>query len=80
MHDYINEEDTELWDVILDCPYFPLKEVNHRYLTTFAIKTRKENMNVHQKKIEKNNKAKNILVCGIGDGEYNRISACEYAN
>ena len=27
MHDYINAEDYELWDVILDGPYVPLKEV-----------------------------------------------------
>lgn len=28
MHEYINAEDTELWDVILDGPYIPTKKSN----------------------------------------------------
>ncbi|XP_070052472.1 uncharacterized protein [Nicotiana tomentosiformis] len=38
-------------------------------------KTRKEFNNVDRKAIEKNFRAKKILVCGIGPDEYNRISA-----
>ena len=41
MHDYINAEDAELWDVILDEPYIYLKEVKVRELTTTMVKTRK---------------------------------------
>ncbi|XP_075095073.1 uncharacterized protein LOC142173391 [Nicotiana tabacum] len=39
--------------------------------------TRKEYNGADQKSVEKNFKAKKILVYGIGPGEYNRISACE---
>lgn len=41
MHDYINVEDTELWDVILDRPYIPTNEVKDGELTTTVVKTRK---------------------------------------
>ncbi|XP_070045551.1 intracellular protein transport protein USO1-like [Nicotiana tomentosiformis] len=40
-------------------------------------KTRKEYNDVDRKAVEKNFRAKNILVCGIGPDEYNRISACQ---
>ncbi|XP_049361978.1 uncharacterized protein LOC125826663 [Solanum verrucosum] len=79
MHDYINAEDTELWDIILDGPYIPVKEVKDGETTTSMVKTRKEYNEADRKKIEKNYKAKKILVCGIGAEEYNRISACESA-
>ena len=79
MHDYINAEDTELWDVILDEPYIPTKEVKDGELTTTVVKTRKEYNEMDRKKIEKNYKAKKILVCGIGSDEYNKITACESA-
>ena len=42
MHDYINVEDSELWDVILDGPYVPMKEVKDGSLTIFVVKTRKK--------------------------------------
>ncbi|XP_070018330.1 uncharacterized protein [Nicotiana sylvestris] len=42
-------------------------------------KTRKEYNGADLKAIEKNFKAKKILMCGIGPDEYNRISACESA-
>ncbi|XP_009802253.1 uncharacterized protein [Nicotiana sylvestris] len=70
MHDFIMAEDSELWDVICDDPFVPLKAVP---------KTRKEYNGADRKAIEKNFKAKKILVCGIGPDEYNRISACESA-
>ncbi|WMV14570.1 hypothetical protein MTR67_007955 [Solanum verrucosum] len=69
MHDYINVEDTKLWDVILDGPYIPTKEVKDGELTTIVVKTRKEYNEMDRKKIEKNYKAKKILVCGIGSDE-----------
>ncbi|KAH0689139.1 hypothetical protein KY289_016497 [Solanum tuberosum] len=79
MHDYINAEDSELWDIILDGPYVPIKEVKDGELTTTVVKTRKDYNEAYRKKIEKNYKAKKILVCGIEADEYNRISACETA-
>ncbi|XP_070050035.1 uncharacterized protein [Nicotiana tomentosiformis] len=42
-------------------------------------KTRKEFNDADRKVIEKNFRAKKILVCGIGPDEYNRISACQSA-
>ncbi|XP_075074482.1 uncharacterized protein LOC142162075 [Nicotiana tabacum] len=40
-------------------------------------KTRKEYNDTDRKAIEKNLRAKKILVCGIGPDEYNHISACQ---
>ncbi|XP_075076493.1 uncharacterized protein LOC142163139 [Nicotiana tabacum] len=42
-------------------------------------KTIKEYTDADRKAVEKNFRAKNILVCEIGPNEYNRISACETA-
>ncbi|KAH0689613.1 hypothetical protein KY289_016971 [Solanum tuberosum] len=79
MHDYINAEDSELWDIILDGPYIPIKEMKNGELTTTVVKTRKDYDEADRKLIEKNYKAKKILVYGIGAEEYNRISAYETA-
>ena len=38
MHDYINAEDTKLWDFILDGPYFCLKELKDGDLITTLVK------------------------------------------
>ncbi|XP_070020558.1 uncharacterized protein LOC142178480 [Nicotiana tabacum] len=77
MHDYIMAEDSELWYVICDRPFVPMKTVGEG---TFAVpKTRKEHNDADRKTIEKNFKAKKILICGIGLDEYNRISACQSA-
>ncbi|XP_070019767.1 uncharacterized protein [Nicotiana sylvestris] len=77
MHDFIIAEDSELWDVICDGPYFPIKKVG--YLPETVPKTRKEYKDADRKVVEKNLCAKKILVCGIGPDEYNRISACQSA-
>ncbi|XP_070008138.1 uncharacterized protein [Nicotiana sylvestris] len=42
-------------------------------------KTRKEYNDADMKVVEKNFRAKKILVCGIGPDEYNMISACQFA-
>ncbi|XP_070052676.1 uncharacterized protein [Nicotiana tomentosiformis] len=77
MHDFIMAEDSELWDVICDGPFVLLKVVGEGKRT--IPKTRKEYNDADQKAIEKNFKAKKILVCGIRPDEYNRILACESA-
>ncbi|XP_070022898.1 uncharacterized protein [Nicotiana sylvestris] len=77
MHDFIMAEDSELWDVICDGPFVPMKAVGEG-TRTFP-KTRKEYNGANRKAIEKNFKANKIIVCGIGPDEYNRISACESA-
>lgn len=42
MHDYVNVEYIELWDIILDGPYIPTKEVDDGDHSTTVVKTRKE--------------------------------------
>ncbi|XP_075076613.1 uncharacterized protein LOC142163245 [Nicotiana tabacum] len=70
-------EDSELWDVIYDGPFFPTKTSGDPAVT--VPKTRKKFNDTDRKAIEKNFHAKKILVCGIGPDEYNKISACQSA-
>ncbi|XP_075083276.1 uncharacterized protein LOC142167024 [Nicotiana tabacum] len=77
MHDFIMVEDSELWDVICDGPFVPTKTSGDPSVT--VPKTIKEFNDVDRKAIEKNFRAKKILVCGIGPDEYERISACQSA-
>nr|XP_033514248.1 uncharacterized protein LOC117278931 [Nicotiana tomentosiformis] len=69
--------DSKLWDVICDGPFVPMKTIGKPAVT--VPQTRKEYNDADQKAIEKNFRAKKILVCGIGPDEYNRISACQSA-
>ncbi|XP_070055108.1 uncharacterized protein [Nicotiana tomentosiformis] len=75
MHDFIIAEDSELWDVICDGPFVPMKTIGEPAVT--VPKSRKEYSDTDRKSIEKNFRAKKILVCGIRPDEYNRISACQ---
>ncbi|XP_075101915.1 uncharacterized protein LOC142177338 [Nicotiana tabacum] len=59
MHDFIMAEDSELWDVICDGPYIPMKNIGDLPLT--MPKTRKEYTNTDRKAVEKNFRAKKIL-------------------
>ncbi|XP_075077269.1 uncharacterized protein LOC142164005 [Nicotiana tabacum] len=77
MHDFIMAEDSELWDVICDGPFVPMKTIGEPAVT--VPKTRKEYNDVDSKAIEKHFRAKKILVCGISPDEYNRISFCQTA-
>ncbi|XP_070043132.1 uncharacterized protein [Nicotiana tomentosiformis] len=77
MHNFIMAEDFELWDVICDEPFFPMKTIGDPAVT--VPKIRKDFNDVDRKAIEKNFRAKIILVCGIGPDEYNRISSCQSA-
>ncbi|XP_075087573.1 uncharacterized protein LOC142169589 [Nicotiana tabacum] len=71
------DEDSELWDVIYDGTFIPMKTIGELVVT--VPKTRKEYNDVDRKAVEKNFQGKKILVCGIGPDEYNRISACQSA-
>ncbi|XP_070054377.1 uncharacterized protein [Nicotiana tomentosiformis] len=75
MHDFIMAEDSELWNVICDGPFVSTKNSGDPAVT--IPKTRKAFNDADRKAIEKNFRAKKILVCGIGPDEYNRISACQ---
>ncbi|XP_070003025.1 uncharacterized protein [Nicotiana sylvestris] len=77
MPDFIMAEDLELWDVICDGPFVPTKNLGDPAID--IPKTRKEFNDADRKAVEKNFRAKKILVCGIGHDEYNRISACQSA-
>ncbi|XP_075095130.1 uncharacterized protein LOC142173439 [Nicotiana tabacum] len=77
MYDFIMVEDSELWDAICDGPFVPMKTIGEPAMN--VPKTRKEYNDADRKAIEKNFRAKQILVCGIGLDEYNRISACQSA-
>nr|XP_016514788.1 PREDICTED: uncharacterized protein LOC107831530 [Nicotiana tabacum] len=54
-------EDSELWDVICDGPYVPTKKVGEP--AVMVPKTRKEYNDADRKVVEKNFRAKKILVC-----------------
>nr|XP_009622274.1 uncharacterized protein LOC104113718 [Nicotiana tomentosiformis] len=77
MHDFIMVEDSELSDLICDGPFVPMKTVGEG--TTIVPKMRKEYNYANRKAIEKNFRAKKILICGIRPDEYNCISACQNA-
>ncbi|XP_070013873.1 uncharacterized protein [Nicotiana sylvestris] len=70
-------EDSEIWYIICDGPYVPTKVLEE--LPFSMTKTSKEYTDTDRKAVEKNFRAKKILVCGIGPEEYNRISACDTA-
>ncbi|XP_049347721.1 uncharacterized protein LOC125812241 [Solanum verrucosum] len=61
MQDYIMAEDSELWDVVLDGPYVPSKDVNEGDLTRVVPKSRREYDEINKKKIVKHYKAKKLL-------------------
>ncbi|XP_070019576.1 uncharacterized protein [Nicotiana sylvestris] len=68
-------EDCKLWDIICDGLYVPTKVLEE--LPVSMVKTNKEYTKAGKKAVEKNFRAKKILVCGIGLEEYNRISTCD---
>ncbi|XP_070035968.1 uncharacterized protein [Nicotiana tomentosiformis] len=70
-------EDSELWDIFRDGPFVPMKTISKP--AVIVLKTRNEYNDADRKAIEKNFRAKKILVCGIGLDGYNRISACQSA-
>ncbi|XP_075080063.1 uncharacterized protein LOC142165397 [Nicotiana tabacum] len=77
MHDFIMAKDSELWDIICDGPYVPTKVLEE--LPFSMAKTSKEYTEADKKVVEKNFRAKKILVCRIGPEEYNKISTCDTA-
>ena len=76
MENYIQAEDYELWMLIVNGPYIPVK------LTTDGKTVPKEPKEFDSdgfRKMEKNAKAKKLLYFGLGPSEYTRISECESA-
>ncbi|XP_070009864.1 uncharacterized protein [Nicotiana sylvestris] len=77
MHDFIMAKDCDPRDIICDCPYVPIKVLDE--FSFSMAKTSKEHTEADRKVVEKNFRAKKILVCGMGPKEYNRISTCDTA-
>ncbi|XP_075080092.1 uncharacterized protein LOC142165437 [Nicotiana tabacum] len=75
MHDFIRAEDSKLWHIICDGPHVPMKKPEET--RPMMPKYRKEYIDIDRKAVEKNYRAKKILVCGIGPDEYNRVSTCD---
>nr|XP_009789275.1 PREDICTED: uncharacterized protein LOC104236927 [Nicotiana sylvestris] len=70
-------EDLELWDIICDGPHVPMKKLEET--GPLVPKERRECNNIDRKAVEKDYRAKKILMCGIGLDAYNRVSACDTA-
>ena len=77
MHDYLMDEDSGLWDVVLDEIFILASEVKNGEKTRVFPKTRQQFNEADRKNTEKGYKAKKLLVCGIGAEKYNCISAYE---
>ncbi|XP_070015012.1 uncharacterized protein [Nicotiana sylvestris] len=70
-------KDLELWDIICDGPHVLMKKLEKT--GPMVPKDTKEYSDIDRKAVEKNYRAKKILVYGIGPDEYNRVSACNTA-
>ncbi|XP_070013186.1 MAR-binding filament-like protein 1 [Nicotiana sylvestris] len=75
IHNFMMVEYSELWDIICDGPHVPMKKLEET--RPLVPKGRREYIDIDRKVVEKNYRAKKILMCGIGLDEYNRVSACD---
>ena len=75
MEMFIQGEDYELWDRITEGPTIPMKTENGVQVKKIRSEFTADDLSA----LKKNAKAKNILVCGLGPAEYNRISTCTTA-
>ncbi|XP_070010316.1 uncharacterized protein [Nicotiana sylvestris] len=75
MHDFIMAKDSVMWDIICDGPYVPMKKLE--VTGPLVPKGRREYNDTDRKAVEKNYRAKKILMCGVGPDEYNGVSACD---
>ena len=76
MENYIQVEDYDLWMLIVNGPYIPVK------VTTDGKNVPKEPNEFDSddfRKMEKNANDKKLLYFGLGPDEYTRISECESA-
>ncbi|KAL3340303.1 hypothetical protein AABB24_028772 [Solanum stoloniferum] len=70
MMNFIIAKNYDLWNVVMDGPIIPTK---------LGPKGRLELTPENKIALQNNAKAKNILICGLGPDEYNRISSCSTA-
>ncbi|WRX23326.1 hypothetical protein QQP08_015813 [Theobroma cacao] len=69
----IQSMDLNVWNIILDSPHVPYKEVDGK----LVIKTRREWNDRDKKIIQINCKAYNTFFCTLGASEFNKVSMCE---
>ena len=74
---FMRAYDYEMWDVVLDGPYIPMK--NKLGSEAMEPKTRNEWTEAEIKKVQVNYKAINTLHCALNPTEFNRISTCKTA-
>ena len=79
MRDYLMAEDSEVWDVICKGPYVPTMEVKDGEVTRVIPKTRKHSNDSVRQLVQKNHKARKLLMCGLSINEDDLISSCESA-
>ncbi|XP_070022339.1 uncharacterized protein [Nicotiana sylvestris] len=77
MHDFMMAEDSELWDIICNSPLVPMKKLEET--GPLVPKGRREYSDIDRNAVEKNYRAKKILMCGIRPDEYSRVSTCDTA-
>ncbi|XP_019231773.1 PREDICTED: uncharacterized protein LOC109212577 [Nicotiana attenuata] len=76
MEDFLTAEDYELCTIVNRGPLTPTKKMKQNET---APKDPSEFVASDFRMMEKNAKAKKILICGLGPDEYNRIFACSNA-
>ena len=70
--------DYEMWEVVMDDPYVPIKTNGEN--GELEPKLRNEWTDVETKKVQINFKAINTLHCALNITKFNRIFTCELAN
>ncbi|XP_070039781.1 uncharacterized protein [Nicotiana tomentosiformis] len=76
MEDFLTAEDYELWTLVNQGPLIPTKQNTQ---TETVPNDPSEFVATDFRMIEKNAKAKKILIYRLGPDEYNRISVCSNA-
>lgn len=74
MRDFLKGEDLELWDIVEKSSKIFMEKDDKGVVTSPKIREQYSKEDV--KNIQKNVKAKKILICGIEPDEYNHIYAC----
>ena len=74
---FMRSYDYEVWDIVLDGPYVPMK-IGTRVEASVP-KLQSEWLESEVKKVQVNFKAINTLHCALNPTEFNRISTCKTA-
>ena len=72
---YMRSCDYEMWDVVMDGAYIPIKTKERS--EQLKPKLRSEWTDVDMKKVQLNFKAMNTLHCALNPMEFNKISTCK---